>query len=122
MGVVLKLLPFASMPRLPASQSKSAVHLWLTWSQGFPTSPAVHSLKLGDSREEHTPSLLKWVWSKQATEEGEWWCVHLADRKTKAAGFMGNSSGRAGVEALAEPRPGKLTLMRLSERHFSLLL
>lgn len=33
------------------------------------------------------------------------WCVHLAEtkRETKTAVFMGNSNGRAGVEALAGP-------------------
>lgn len=44
----------------------------------------------------------------------EWWCVHLADRETKAAGFLGNSRGSAEVEALAGPRSGSLTLMPLS--------
>lgn len=39
--------------------------------------------------------------------------VHLADRETKAGGFMGKSSGSAEVEALAGPRSGHLTLMPL---------
>lgn len=48
------------------------------------------------------------------TAEVDWWCVHLTDNKTEAVDLIGNTSGRAGFEALAGSKNGILTLTPLA--------